>query len=120
MKTMSLGLAAALWLALSGLALADVIDGDWCQADGRHMQINGPTIVTPAGNTLQGLYSRHSFTYTVPASEPSAGATVTMRLVNETTVDLWMGTAGGDPAAAEVWKRCTPVADLGSRAVRIL
>ena len=46
------------------------------------------------------------------ASEPSAGTTVYMRLLNETTVDLWKGTASGDPATAEVWKRCTPVANL--------
>ena len=120
MKTNFLGLAAAMWLALGGAALADVIDGDWCQADGRHIQINGPTIVTPAGNTLQGLYSRHSFSYTVPASEPSAGTTITMRLLNETTVNLWHGTASGDPTTAEVWKRCTPVADATGRATRIL
>ncbi len=117
MKGISLGLAAAIWLAFGGIALADVIDGDWCQADGRHMQINGPTIVTPGGNTLQGLYFRHSFSYTVPASEPSAGATVNMRLVNEQTVDLWMGATSGE---AEVWKRCTPIADASPRTIAIL
>ncbi len=116
MRILSLGLTAVLWLGLGGIAFADVIDGDWCQADGRHMQIDGPTITTPAGNTLQGIYGRHSFTYTVPASEPAAGTTVTMRLVNETTVDLWMGVQSGDP---EVWKRCTPVADAGSWVVRL-
>ena len=120
MKTISLGMAAAMWLALGGVALADVIDGDWCQADGRHLQINGPTIVTPTGNTLQGLYSRHSFSYTVPASEPSAGTTIHMRLLNETTVNLWKGTASGDSTAAEVWKRCTPIADATVKATRIL
>ncbi len=107
MKKLPLILAGALWLALGSAALADVIDGDWCQADGRHLQIDGPTIVTPAGNTIQGTYSRHSFSYTVPASEPAAGTTVYMRLLNETTVNLWMGTASGEP---EVWKRCTPIA----------
>ena len=85
-----------------------------------HLQINGPTIVTPTGNTLQGLYSRHSFSYTVPASEPSAGTTIHMRLLNETTVNLWKGTASGDSTAAEVWKRCTPIADATVKATRIL
>ncbi len=115
MKTISLGLAAALWLVAGGAALADVIDGNWCQADGRYMQIDGSTITTPAGNTIQGLYSRHSFTYTVPASEPSAGATIYMRLINETTVDLWKGATSGDP---EVWKRCEPIADAAPGTIR--
>ena len=110
MKRMSLAIAAMLWIGLGGTALADVIDGDWCQADGRHLSIDGPTITTPGGHTLQGNYGRHSFSYTVPDSEPSAGTTVTMRLLNETTVNLWAGSASADPAAAEVWKRCTPIA----------
>ncbi len=116
MKTISVSLATAMWLAFSGVALADVIDGDWCQADGRHLQINGSMVTTPAGHTIQGGYSRHSFTYTVPASEQPSGATVIMRLVNETTVNLWMGTISGDP---EVWKRCTPIADAGLTRLRL-
>ncbi len=119
MKAIPLSLTMATWLALGGVALADVIDGDWCQADGRHMQINGPTITTPAGNTLQGAYSRHSFAYTVPASEPLAGTQVTMRLLNETTVNLWKGATSGDPATAEVWKRCTPIAEAATPARRV-
>ena len=110
MKKRTLGLAGAIWLAFGGIAFADVIDGNWCQADGRHLEIDGSTITTPGGNTIQGDYGRHSFTYAVPASEPSAGAIVHMRLVDETTVNLWVGTASADPAAAEVWRRCTPIA----------
>ena len=109
MRRSVLGLAAFLAIA-AGPALADVIDGDWCSQDGRHLQINGTSIVTPGGHQIKGDYGRHSFIYTVPAPEPSAGATVTKRLLNETTVDVWMGTASTDPATAEVWKRCTPVA----------
>ncbi len=108
MKRLGLGFVAiGLWLSIGGAALADVIDGNWCQVDGRHMSIDGPTIVTPAGHQTTGIYGRHSFEYEVPASEAAAGTTIYMRLVNETTVHLWMGTPGGDP---EVWRRCEPIA----------
>ncbi len=46
--------AAALCLSV-GAARADAIDGDWCQADGRHMTIRGPEITTPGGNRRSSL-----------------------------------------------------------------
>ena len=71
-------------LLLAGIALAactigssaraDVIDGNWCGPDGRVFTITGPRIVTPAGTATTGDYSRHSFAYVVPASDPGAGA----------------------------------------------
>ncbi len=36
------------------ISLADVIDGDWCRADGKRMKIRGPEIVTPGGNQTRG------------------------------------------------------------------
>jgi hypothetical protein len=101
-------LAMALTLS-AGAAMADVIDGDWCAPDGRHLSIRGPSITTPGGSEITGDYGRHSFTYVVPTAEPQAGATVFMRLLNEETVDVWVGS---DVAAAEVWKRCTPISTL--------
>jgi hypothetical protein len=95
--------AAALW---SGGALADSIDGLWCNKT-RTMSIEGPTIITPGGHQITGDYERHYFFYTVPANEPSAGAAVRMQLVNEETVALWIEPG---PTEAEVWKRCKPVA----------
>ncbi len=117
MKPVLLSLAAAVWLVSCGAAFADVIDGNWCAADGRNMQIAGPTITTPGGHTIQGTYSRHSFSYTVPQPEPSAGTSIYMRLLNEQTVDLWKGTAGGDATTPEVWKRCMPISDAAPAAV---
>lgn len=87
-------------------AFADAIDGRWCAEDGRRMEIQGPTIVTPHGATLQGRYGRHDFAYEVPAGEPGAGSGVTIHLRGETTVHLWRGAPTGEP---EVWRRCTPV-----------
>ena len=107
-------LAALALLASPAVSRADVIDGDWCQP-GRHFSIKGPEIVTPAGHRLQGNYSRHYFTYIVPAPEPDSGAYVAMTLVNENTVHL---RKGGDAAAAaqasvEVWVRCAPAVSWG-------
>ena len=58
----------------TGPALADRIDGNWCFTDGRHMSIEGPSIITPGGTRMQGRYNRHGFEYTVPAGEADAGA----------------------------------------------
>jgi hypothetical protein len=103
-------LFAAAMIAGAASALADVIDGDWCAADGRHMSIRGPAIVTPGGKELAGLYSRHSFSYVVPAPEQSAGSTIYMHLVNPETINLWVGSVAVGPP--EVWNRCTPVSGL--------
>ena len=54
----------------STLARADVIDGDWCNAEGKQMTIRGPEIVTPGGKQTRGDYTRHSFSYVIPAGEP--------------------------------------------------
>jgi len=101
--------AAVATMTLAAPAFADVIDGIWCYSDGRHLAIDGPSIITPGGNKITGDYTRHSFIYTVPANEPNAGAPITMLLVNETTVNLWVG-AAQQAGVAQVWRRCQPVA----------
>lgn len=105
-----LALMAALLLLFARPARADVIDGDWCFRDGRHMAIKGPEIITPAGTRTEGRYSRHSFSYVVPPSDPGAGKTVRMILVNELTVNLQIGDGSTDAVQGptEVWHRCTP------------
>jgi hypothetical protein len=104
------GIVAAIVAGAASSAMADVIDGDWCAPDGRHMSIRGPAITTPGGKQIAGLYTRHAFSYVVPAPEQSAGSTIVMRLVNPETVNLWIGqTPVGPP---EVWSRCTPVSRL--------
>lgn len=102
---LAVGFAAAL---AARPALADAIDGEWCQPDGRHMSIKGPSIVTVGGNGIAGNYSRHAFSYVIPGKEPGAGETVNMILLNEDTVQLmWPAAAIKPPIpATEIWHRC--------------
>ncbi|MEI8145599.1 MAG: hypothetical protein WCH83_09070 [Alphaproteobacteria bacterium] len=97
---------AAASLTLASPALADSIDGRWCASDGRRMEIQGSTLITPRGVSLTGNYGRHDFAFVTPQGEPDAGTPVTMRLRGETMVHLWKGATSGEP---EVWRRCTPV-----------
>jgi len=87
-------------------AQADAIDGTWCAADGRIMEIHGPQISTPGGNDISGAYDRHAFSYVVPADESRAGETVRMVLMNHNIIHLKIGDVTGEP---EVWQRCETV-----------
>jgi hypothetical protein len=99
-----LAIMAALLISGVGAARADVIDGNWCNSDGRHFSIRGATIITTEGTKAEGNYSRHAFSYTIPSPDPSAGAQVFMLLVNESTVRLRIG---ADPTApTQIWRRC--------------
>ena len=100
--------AAAPLLAAAAIGLgaedarADAIDGQWCLASS-HFAIDGPTILTPGGNRIEGSYSRHGFRYTVPANEPGAGTEIVMLLLNEQTVEL---SRSGGSSPPEIWRRC--------------
>lgn len=94
----------AVGVLAAGTARADVIDGAWCHAPAQRLTIDGPAIVTPAGTATQGNYSRHYFSYTVPAGEAGAGSTVELRLLNEET----MQRRSGPDAPVETWHRCSP------------
>jgi hypothetical protein len=113
MRTGLLGAAfGAVALLSATAARADVIDGAWCLDTGQRMSIDGPNIVTPAGTPTQGEYSRHYFSYVVPAGDPGAGNTITMQLLNEQTVRVH------DGGADRIWHRCGPsVSALPSRAI---
>jgi len=97
-------LAALALLLGSPSAHADAIDGEWCLG-ASHFAIDGPNIVTPGRNRVQGNYSRHGFAYVVPADEPGAGGEINMRLLNEETVQL---TRAGQSSSPEIWRRCKP------------
>ena len=103
-------MSCALTVAAMAHARADVIDGHWCFTGGKRISIQGPAIVTLAGSRIQGDYSRHFFSYLVPPTDPDAGQTVSMTLVNEDTVHLRIGampTYSSD-GPMEVWHRCGP------------
>ena len=93
---------AALLLLSATAARADVIDGDWCLG-AKTMSIHGPEIVTPGGHRTQGDYTRHSFSYTIPAGEPDAGQVVAMILRSEY---LLHARQGGPDAPLQEWRRC--------------
>lgn len=89
--------AAGLVAAATAPARADAIDGDWCSDDGKRLTINGPDIVTPAGQQLKGDYDRHHFSYV----EPGSSGTVSMALISEIRMRL------KPPAGEEqLWRRC--------------
>lgn len=91
-------------LALTCLAVpafADRIDGSWCAPAGaRSLTIDGRTIQTPGGHRVEGVYSRHFFSYRVPEGEPGAGEAVELRLLSEEEVEVLQG----DDFAT--WRRC--------------
>ncbi len=88
----------------TGPLRADAIDGSWCFGT-RYLEIQGPSITTPAGSKLVGDYSRHSFRYVVPAPEADAGSEVSMQLFSEELMQLTRKGA----AEPEAWRRCKPI-----------
>ena len=97
--------AAATLLLAAGAARADAIDGDWCRADGKRISIRGPEIVTPGGQRIQGLYTRHYFEYVIPAGEEGANEKVFITLQHESLAHSRQGAAD---APIQVWNRCLP------------
>ncbi len=95
--------AAAGGLLVASPALADRIDGKWCSPEGKHVEIEGPKITTPGGAKMEGNYTRHSFSYTVPPAEPQTGSVIYMVLLNEETMEVRIGNPVGQAA---VWRRC--------------
>jgi hypothetical protein len=101
------GIAAGLIVLImtGSIARADAIDGNWCRADGKRMSIHGSDITTPGGTQTRGDYSRHAFSYVVPAGEAGAGEQVAIRLLSEY---LAHARQGADTAPVQVWNRCQP------------
>ena len=66
-------LAVLALLAAAAPALADSIDGHWCDSAGkREMAIEGSHMIMGSAK-IDGAYSRHSFSYTAPDSDPARG-----------------------------------------------
>ena len=104
-----LGLCA-LGLGLASFAtpaLADRIDGDWCNGASTY-HIDGPAIRIPSGKDMIGDYTRHSFHYISPAGEKDAGTEIFMRILSEEDMQL-MRRTGLTESQIENWQRCKPV-----------
>ena len=96
------GAIVVLSLCLMGFpALADAIDGEWCNAEGKRLAISGPNIVTPGGTKMTGNYDRHGFDLVLPAGEPGSGQKMVMILLGEELMQSRTGTG-----TAVSWKRC--------------
>lgn len=96
-------LATAFATLFTAPARADAIDGNWCRADGKRMAIKGPAITTPGGHSIEGQYSRHFFSYVIPAGEAGAGNTVSITLLGEHLAHA----REGDGAPVQEWRRCS-------------
>ena len=103
MRGYVIGAVAGISVLSAAPAWADAIDGAWCH-EGLRLTISGPAIVTPGGARTQGDYSRHAFSYVAPPSDAQSGTTVSMRLLNEDTMQL----RAGAQTATETWLRCGP------------
>src|SRR3954453_23711843 len=108
MPRAALAIAALVVIAGSVPAWADKIDGDWCSGKGKHFSIDGPKIITPAGKTVEGNYSRHAYAYEPPADDPEHGQVILMQLLNEETVRLYRQHEGRQDEP-EIWHRCQVV-----------
>ena len=86
----------------SGTALADAIDGDWCNKIGKHLRIDGPTIKIPGGTIMKGEYDLHGFMYTVRKGNPGGGQKVVMDVQDDENMVMKVGTSGPE----KLWKRC--------------
>lgn len=86
-------------------ALADKIDGDWCNAKGQHFRIEGSSIETPAGIATTGDYGRHFFHYVAPQGDPDEGQAIDMALQSEELLFLHR-TVNGETGPMEQWRRC--------------
>jgi hypothetical protein len=101
-SSLTIAAPALALLALTGPALADQIDGDWCfPRDGRNLNMQGDDIVTPSGTSAKGDYARHSFRYVVPSGDPGAGDEIQMRQLNDQTMVLHR-----PDGVEETWTRC--------------
>lgn len=101
-RSMFLVLTAAGALA-AGAARADRIDGDWCDGEGRRIEIAGSAIKTPGGATVRGDYGRHAFAYDAPAGETPAGRVEFTQSHDDLMHER---SASADPAKPRPWKRC--------------
>lgn len=99
-----------LWLALGSAiiacaspAMADQIDGDWCDGRGARLHIDGPKLRTPSGRMVLGEYTRHTFRYVGPHGENDEGAEIRIIQRSDQEMTLFRGRSARE---GETWRRC--------------
>jgi hypothetical protein len=105
----ALPVAVLLVIAAATPARADRIDGNWCDASGHSLSIDGPDIKTPGGAAITGDYARHEFAYIAPKQDADSGQVVYLRLFDDNdmgSVHIKDGQAAGEVV---MWHRCEPV-----------
>lgn len=105
---------AALVLALIASAtpaLADRIDGTWCLPNSRdRMTIDGPSVITPAGNEVTARYTRHAIEYDVPDGERPHQGRIHAEQLDENRIDVSrIRKVQKEPPAHDIWLRCEGV-----------
>ena len=94
---------------ISGVpALADSIDGDWCNRDGSHLRIDGPAITLGAGQSIMGKYGRHAFSYVAPQGDPESGKEIFFVLRSETEMRR-VRDPMAMPEHEDIWQRCETI-----------
>lgn len=82
-------------------ALADSLDGDWCNPEDGKLTIEGNTIITPSGNALAGEYGRHRFVYIAPEGDWNGGKRIVIQQFSDEMMELSVG--DGHP---HKWRPC--------------
>lgn len=97
-------LAAAFGAACASPAFADRVDGEWCDAKGLRVMIQGDSITTPGGAKVAGENRRHVFSYDAPSGEALSG-----HVRFQQQHDDLMRSTSADSAGEREWRRCRPV-----------
>ena len=89
---------------VSTSALADALDGDWCNPNDGKLTVDGSKIITSGGVEVIGNYTRHRFEYTAPAGDWQAGKSIILRQFSDELMELSIGGGKGVP-----WRPCQVV-----------
>ena len=82
-------------------ALADSLDGDWCNAIDGKLTIDGSQIITPAGNRIKGNYGQHRFEYKAPSGGWHGGKSIIIQQFSEQLMELRV-----DDEQGRQWRPC--------------
>ena len=85
-------------------AMADALDGDWCNPNDGKLTVDGSKIITPGGIEVIGNYTRHRFDYTAPAGDWQAGKSIVLQQFSDELMEVSVDGGKGVP-----WRPCQVV-----------